>query len=369
MKIAILGTRGIPNQYGGFEQCAEKIAPLLVASGITVDVYCPKNHAYVETKWNDVELIHISSFPWLHAMGSLFYDFFCIVKARKGRYDAVLQLGYSPAGLFYFILQSAGIPIVTNMAGMEWRRSKWGIIAKLIIKYSERLAVRRSQAVIADNIGIKNYIDNRYKINSDFITYGAAPAASGGDRLLCLYNIKPDEYYMLLARFQSDNNIEMILDGYCMSGDTRTFIVVGGTSGKYGRYLLKKYSKIERIIFTGGVYDYPGLCDLRRQCRFYFHGHSAGGTNPSLLEAMSSGARLVAHGNDFNRAVLGGNSLYFNSAEDVRDIIANGIQAYNEEWKKVNLEEISTSYQWEKIARQYLEVLTRVVTHEPRSSA
>lgn len=353
MKIAVLGTRGIPNHYGGFEQCAEKLSPLWVKRGISVDVFCEVKGKLKVNRWKDVDLVAIPDLSNISGLNVVIYDCLSILKVLTKNYNIILQLGYSPAALFYPLLKLKNVKIITNMAGIEWKRSKWGLFARTIIKLCEHMAVHLSDIVVADNIGIKEYLDNKYKIESRLIAYGAEPAPISKKGLLDNYQLYPNEFYMLIARLQPDNNIEMILDGYQLSNSKLPFIVIGGPLGKYADHLHAKYAIDKNIKFLGGIYDYSILCTLRSQARLYFHGHSAGGTNPSLLEAMESGAKIAAYDNIFNRSVLDDGALFFKNENDIVAIIHQELYTDYSTKIRYNKNKIKKQYTWTKIAEQY----------------
>ncbi|HVW58476.1 MAG TPA: glycosyltransferase, partial [Puia sp.] len=168
------------------------------------------------------------------------------------------------------------------------------------------------------------------------------------------YGMDPGEYFLLMARMEPENNIETILDGYAKSTTKMPILVVGGTVNKFSKHLLAKFGEDKRIIFAGGVYDQWKVHCLRSFCRLYFHGHSTGGTNPSLLEAMAGGALIAAHDNVFNRQVLEGNALYFSGPGDITGLVDRlpaGLDAVS--MKKQNLEKILQRYRWPDIIAKY----------------
>lgn len=362
IKLAILGSKGIPNNYGGFEQCAEKISLYFKNTNIPIDVYvyCPISHTYKSDKWQGINLVHIKDYEKYPLISSLAYDYGCVIDAKKRKFDIIIQLGYSPSGLFYKILKKENIPIITNMGGMEWKRSKWGIIARNIIKYSEKLAVKYSDMIISDNLGIKEYIDKKYNIDSKYIAYGAEIPYHINDEYLSKYNLEKESYYLVISRIQKDNNIEMIINGYLKSYSNIPLIIIGSIKNNYGKYLKQKYKYYKNIRFIGGVYELEELNAIRRYCKIYFHGHSAGGTNPSLLEAMAIRCKIVAHNNIFNRYVLQDNAIYFNNDFEVANIINNFDNLYNYDWQINNLENIKNNYQWDSIGEMYLKIILEI---------
>lgn len=357
MKIAILGTRGIPNYYGGFEQCAQIISTYMVKNGHDVTVYNPDDHPFKKKKFSGVKIQRIfSNEKKLSVLNVFLFDFLCLCHALLNKYDIILELGYHPASLFYFINQIKPSIIVTNFAGMEWKRSKWNGSTQKLIKYCEKIAVRKSDAIIADNIGIQDYIKSEYKMDSYFSAYGAELFYDPDEMVLNQYNLKKKKYFMMMARFQKDNNFEMILDGYVMSGRTHPFIVVGDNKNTYGNYLRKKYKDTKTIFFVGGIYDYQTLSSLRWYAQIYFHGHSCGGTNPSLLEAMASNAFIAAHDNQFNKAVLNHNGLFFQNSKNVSKIINSNFDDFRKKSILENKKKVALDYNWDKVCNDYLRI-------------
>jgi glycosyltransferase involved in cell wall biosynthesis len=355
MKIAILGSRGIPNDYGGFEECAEHLAIFLKEMNNEVYVYSTKSHPFKGDMWNGVHLIHIEDFARSSMNTSVLYDFLCLLDVSHRQFDVVIQLGYSPSGLFSIILKVLRVPTITNMAGMEWKRSKWGPLARNVIRLSERLAVRNSDIVVSDNIGVKQYIDEKYGVSSVFIPYGATIPSRFPEEVICKYRLKKGQYMLVIARLQADNNVEMIIKG-CLQAHIEgiPLVIVGALNSEYAKNLKTRYGSNQNIQFVGANYDKEELMTLRKYSFIYFHGHSAGGTNPSLLEAMAAGARIAAFDCVFNRNVLGPCAVFFKDKDDITRIILNIDRIYEGNWIAANRIKITNDYQWNKVGMQYL---------------
>lgn len=362
IRIAILGTRGIPNNYGGFEQCAEKISSYFVQKGHDVTVYNPSEHFYKRDEWNGIKIKRISSNEKkFKSLGTFVFDYLSLKDVLKGNFDVVLELGYSASTFFYNLKRKSRSKIITNMAGLEWKRSKWNTLTKRIIKYCEKLAVEKSNALIADNPGIRDYLLKEYGKESFYIPYGAELFYNPKEEFLKEYGVEKYNYFILIARFQPDNNIEMILDGYVLSKANESFVVVGNYSNNYGKFLKKKYKEYPKVRFVDGIYNYEILSSLRWFSKLYFHGHSCGGTNPSLLEAMASNAYIAAHDNIFNRYVLEGNGFYFRNAEEISSLINNYREDNRDEFIKKNKDKIGTCYNWIEVSEGYLKVIEKVL--------
>jgi glycosyltransferase involved in cell wall biosynthesis len=352
LKIAILGTRGIPNNYGGFEHIAGHLAAGLVEKGHEVTVYSSSRHPYKEKIWKGVNIIHCFDPEYLIGVpGQFIYDLNCILDTRNKNFDIILMLGYTSSSVWGFLYPAHSI-VITNMDGLEWKRAKYSRPVRKFLKLAERLAVLSSRFHIADSPVIKSYLDNEYGINCRYIAYGAAEDTVTDEQVLAGYGIKKQDYFLLMARMEPENNIEMILDGFCMTAIEKPFIVIGNTANGYGQFLLNKYKNEKRIVFTGAIFDEQKAGSLISYCSLYFHGHSVGGTNPSLLEAMALRAPLAIHDNAFNKAVVNENALTFFRAGEVRDLLNAG-RYLNPVHVKNNYDRISAEYSWKQITEQY----------------
>ena len=358
MKIAILGTRGIPNNYGGFEQFAEYLSVGLVEKGHEVTVYNPHFHRCPEDMFHGVAVRYIYNPElWMGASAHFIYDFLCLKDALKEGFDVILECGYHSNAPSYYLMKGRIKPLlVTNMDGLEWMRSKWNRPTRWLIRQLEKLAVNKSHLLVSDNQGIQNYYKNIFNKESAFIPYGAEPVLNFDKSHLQPFSLEEQAYYLLIARLEPENNIETILDGYLISKQTDIpFIVIGNIENKYGNYLKMKYTDTS-IRFVGSIYDKHALDSLRYYASIYFHGHSVGGTNPSLLEAMASQAFIIAHDNEFNGSVCGENAYYFTSKEDVSTLILANRDGDGRERKKMiqqNLRTVYQDYSWNHIVESY----------------
>ncbi|RZJ67902.1 MAG: glycosyltransferase family 1 protein [Flavobacterium sp.] len=356
MKVAILGTRGIPNHYGGFEQFAEFFSVYLVEKGHEVYVYNSHNHPHQEKTFRGVHILHCNDPE--HKMGTFgqfIYDYNCIMDARKRDFDIILQLGYTSNSVWFFLLPKTPL-IITNMDGLEWKRTKYSRPVRQFLKFAERLAAVSSDYLVADSPGIKSYLKNRYGKESTFIAYGAHPFNEPNLQITEQYDVTPGGYNMIMARFEPENNLDMVLEGVAKNPHNPVILVVGNHKTKYGEYLKSKFSAKTNIRFMGGIYNIEHLNSLRYYSNLYFHGHTVGGTNPSLLEAMASQAFVVAHDNEFNKGILGDNGIYFSSADDVDHILSSVKKSDNLHRVRNNYDAIVNKYNWNKINGEYLQL-------------
>ena len=360
MKIAILGTRGIPNNHGGFEQFAEYLSKYLIDQNHKVYVYNSSTHPYQQKTWNGVNIIHCKDFEnRIGTAGQFIYDFNCILDSRKRDFDIILQLGYTSSSIWGWLLPKETV-VATNMDGLEWKRSKYSKPVRKFLKIAERLAIKYSDFLVADSIGIQDYLKEEYKKESEYIAYGAEIFENPNLEVLGTYDVEPYDYDMLIARLEPENNIEVILDGVS-NNNQRTFLVVGKHQTKFGEYLKTKYKDFNHIKFLGGIYNFNHLNNLRYFSNLYFHGHSVGGTNPSLLEAMASNCFIIANNNIFNKGVLEGNALYFDNSEDLDVLLEKRKEEYHymvDENKKKIERELNWSYINNKYEAYLIQCLT-----------
>lgn len=362
LRIAIMGTRGIPNHYGGFEQLAEHLAPGLVRAGHAVTVYNSHNHPFQGKQWEGVKIVHCYDPEFLFgSAGQFIYDLNCILDARERNFDVILQLGYTSSSV-WGLLFPENVVVIYNMDGLEWQRAKYSKLTRKFLLYAERLAVRFSNFRIADSPVIQEYYSRKYGIGTEYIAYGADVFSSADVSVPRAYGVEPGDYLLLMARMEEENNIEMVLNGFRDSSTSRKMLVVGNFSNRHGRYLKDKFSGDARIVFAGAIFEQEKVHSLKALSFLYFHGHSTGGTNPSLLEAMASRALILAHDNAFNRNVLGGDAYYFSSAAGVQEFV-NGFERgeAEEEMLQRNFEKVGERYSWPDVIGKYERFILRSV--------
>lgn len=354
LSIGILGTRGIPNRYGGFEECAEQLAVRLVRKGHRVSVYSPRAHEFRGETWHGVAIIR----RWapetrLATVGQFAYDLACFNDARKRGFDVLLQLGYTSSSVWHRRWPRACRNVV-NMDGMEWTRAKYHRLAKRFLKHAERLAAMHADVLVADSPGIQSHLAEAYRRQAHYIPYGSKVIDSGDDNVPSMYGVSPFAYHLAVARMEPENHIELIIQGCLESGSNQPLLVVGGTSNSYGRSIVSRYGRYAQIRFVGPIYDRPRLDSLRFFSHLYFHGHSAGGTNPSLLDAMGCRALIVAHDNPFNRAVLEDGGVYFDDLASLVAAIRNsGSKLERSDAIERNAERIRSVFNWDLVTEQY----------------
>jgi glycosyltransferase involved in cell wall biosynthesis len=353
-KVAIVGTVGLPAQYGGFETLARYLVEYL-GKYFDFTVYCSgPDYAQHEKSYHEARLCYIP----LRANGaqSIFYDGLSLFDACL-RADVILLLGVSGA-IFLPLANLTGKKIILNIGGLDWQRSKWGRWASQYLHFSERMAVRAATTLIADNDGIAEYLLKTYRRASYLIEYGGdqttQPDLTAAERERYPFLAHP--YAFDVARIQSDNNIEMILEAFSHLSDKDLVLVGNWASSTFGRRLKQRYRGYPNLHLLEAIYDPQELNLLRSHCAVYVHGHSAGGTNPSLVEAMYLGLPIAAYDVVFNRATTENAARYYRDAIELETRMKTMSTA---EWESLRapLREIALRrYCWKTIAAKYASI-------------
>ena len=317
LRIALVGTRGVPAQYGGFETCVEEVGARLAARGHDVVVYCRRRNDDDSTPASDyrgMSLVHLPAMR-RRSLETLSHTGLSVAHLVRHRTDAAIVFNCANAP-FLPVLKARGIPFATHVDGLEWRRAKWGRNGQRYYKQAEKLSVRWSDALIADAVGIADYYRETFDAATNLIAYGAPVVGAGSERL-AEAGLSSDAYHLVVARFEPENHVLEIVKGYVASQATLPLIVVGSApySDEYTREV--REASDDRVRFLGGVWDQELLDQLYANARTYAHGHSVGGTNPSLLRALGAGAPTNAFDVIFNREVLGDAGRYFSTPADL----------------------------------------------------
>ena len=356
MKIAIIGTRGIPNEYGGFEQFADVLSQGLASKGIDVTVYCSANHSYKQKQYNGVKLIHkYDPENKIGTAGQFIYDLMCMLDARKRDFDIIYMLGYTSSSIWQKLIYRKGAIVITNMDGLEWMRSKYKKPVQQFLKFAEKLAVNYSDYLVADSLGIQKYLLDKYRVTSTYHPYGSYCFVNADENCLSKYKLQKYQYDILIARFEPENNIEMVLEAFHLSNVKRELVLVGNYKHTaFGLSMFEKYANDVRIKFMGAIYNQEDLNNLRFYSNLYYHGHSVGGTNPSLLEAMGSHSLICYHNNDFNRAIVENEGFPFLNSSELKNIIEVVNKQAHQNMIETNLNKIETVFKWDLIIENYL---------------
>jgi glycosyltransferase involved in cell wall biosynthesis len=358
MKVAILGTVGIPGRYGGFETLAENLARRHHTGRWLAEltVYCSAE-AYAERTPRYLSAnLRYSRFK-ANGFQSIIYDATTLLDAARSGHDVALLLGVSGAIVLPFIRMFSRMRVVTNVDGIEWRRDKWKGLARHFLRLSEWMAVRFSHEVVADNRGIADHLNDSYGVRATVIAYGGDHALlSGGEtngNAEDTASLAPG-YALALCRIEPENNVAMILKAYASIGKRLVF-VGNWSSSEYGRGLRTTYAAFENLQLLDPIFEPAALHRLRAGADLYVHGHSAGGTNPSLVEMMHFGVPVYAFDCVYNRYTTEDKARYFRSSVDLMRL---AVHATGLDEMGMRLKEISRrAYSWQRIGNDYFELL------------
>lgn len=366
-RIGIVGARGIAN-YGGFETFVAELAPRLVEKGYEVYCSCERDDE-LKKDYKGAKLVYfpikMPSNYQLRKIVEFFYDiYFGFLFTFKC--DVVYFLGFS-ANIFTLFPRLFGKKSLVNMAGVEWERSKFSNFERSLLKFFFKLSVIGSNYVIIDNKKLIDYIGDKHRKKAVYIAYGVneIPELEWDPKIAYSYFkeiIESNEYWLVVARLQPDNNIETIIKGFIESKSKNSLIIIGDYSCeddyKMALANILNDNHDKRIIFAGGIYNLAHLNMFRQNCFGYIHAHSIGGTNPSLLEAMIMKNVIVANDNKFNREVAGETVVYFKNSHDLKykiDMIENNYWNYTK-LKSEAYETVKNKYTWSKITKSYDEL-------------
>ncbi|MHA6669448.1 DUF1972 domain-containing protein [Homoserinimonas sp. A447] len=358
--VRVLGTHGVPAAYGGFETAAENVALFLRDQGWRVVIYCqvPGRGSVTEDEWNGIERVLIPE-PREGWLGTASFDFTSIRHASRHR-DVCLTFGYNTA-IFNVIQRLKRIPNVINMDGIEWSRSRWGRGRQTILWVNERIACWVGNRLIADHPVIEQYLATRARRSKLVtITYGAHAVASAPTTPVTSRGLEPGKYLTLICRPIPENSILELVTAF--SAEERGYhLAVFGTYGDDDEYhRAVRAAASDEVDFVGSIYEPADVAALRFHSLGYLHGHTVGGTNPSLVEAMAAGNAVIAHDNVYNRWVAGDGALYFTGVDDAAQHITTllGSAERRQELAAASRARHEVEFTWEHVAGQYEQVLS-----------
>jgi glycosyltransferase involved in cell wall biosynthesis len=364
LRIAMIGTRGVPAAYGGFETAVEEIGSRLVTRGHRVLVYS-RNISGAAYEGRHYKGMRTFTLPALHRKSAETLSHTGLSVAHSiavARPDVAIVFNAANAP-FLPPLRAAGIPVATHVDGLEWRRAKWGPTGKKYYLWAERRAVQWSDALIADAAGISDYYRRTYDADTEQIAYGAPILDGAGADLLPGW-VHPREYHLVVARFEPENHVLEIIKGFSQSSARYPLIVVGSApfAEQYTAQIADIASNDPRIRLVGRVDDQAELDQLYANAMTYLHGHSVGGTNPSLLRAMGAGVQILAFDVDFNREVAGGLARFWSVPDDIPSLLKEA-EANPEETiaaGEAARERAAERYQWDDVTDRYEDLARRL---------
>ncbi len=366
LSIAMVGTRGVPARYGGFETAVEEVGKRLAARGHSVRVYCRDgNVPETMTSYLGMELVTLPTVR-KRSLDTLAHTGISSMHLIRNRTDVAFVFNSANAP-FLPLLRAAGIPVATHVDGLEWKRAKWGPTGQRYYRNAESAAVRLSDALIADAQGIADYYEREFGAATELIAYGAPILEDvPSDRLVEL-GVEKDRFHLVVSRFEPENHVDVIVEGYVSSDAEYPLLVVG--SAPYADDYIERVRSLaagdERVKLVGGIYDQDLLDQLYGNALTYLHGHSVGGTNPSLLRAIGAGRATIAYGVDFNREVLLEQGRYFLEATDLHELLADAefFEDLTAE-RGERLRQRARDYDWDRVADAYERLAFALVARE-----
>mgnify|MGYP000548402826 CR=1 FL=1 len=352
-KISILGTVGVPAAYGGFETLADNLVVYADQQNLPIglSVYCSGQAGLARYKGAELRYINVGA----NGISSIFYDIAALFSAIKRKDHIILLLGVSGAIILPLIRLISNAQIITNVDGIEWKRDKWSPLAKLFLRVSEYFAVKFSHQVIADNQGIAEHVIKSYGKDCHVIAYGGDHAIDVKPKSVDVE--LPEKYALALCRIEPENNVEMILKAFSEIPDYDLVFIGNWKSSEFGRSMLSTYANYTNLHLLDPIYDTGVLRSIRGTASVYIHGHSAGGTNPSLVEMMHFATPLFAFDCNFNRYTTDDCAIYFSSANELTEKL---IDAEDEELLLVGGKMASIAYEkyrWKQIGKQYFDLM------------
>lgn len=355
MKIALIGTRGVPAKYGGFETCVEEVGKRLVERGHNVTVYCRKSY-YKDrpSVYEGMKLVYLPTMK-RRSLETLLNAVRTLYHASRRPFEVLMVFGVT-AGPILFLPKLFGKKVAINTDGLEWKRAKWGILAKAYFKSAEWFLSKFADRVVTDSPLLREYYKDRYGVDSTCIAYGAPIKKSRSPRLIEALGLRPGEYFLQVTRFEPENNPLLTVQAYNKLNTDKKLVLVGGVKYESDYSGRIKEEASEGVVMPGFIYDQDLLTELWCNSYAYIHGNEVGGTNPALLQSMANGAFVLSVDVPYNREVLGEGGIFYDKNcdslyEKMRWSLENPdkLGAY----KQHALQRIEERYTWEGITDKY----------------
>ncbi len=361
MKIAIMGIRGIPANYGGFETFAEELAPRLVKMGHEVTVYGRSN--MIDYDQDFYKGVRIKILPTISHkyLDTVVHTLVCAVYSFFKPYDVVFICNSANA-LFALLPRLWGKPVVLNVDGLEWKRQKWNWAGKAFYKISEFLATFLPNHIVTDAVDVQRYYEKRFKKQSTFIPYGAPEEKAATHEVLDLYGLEPGEYVLYVSRMEPENNAHRVVRAFEKVHTDKKLVMVGDAPYSHEYIANLKKTKDARIIFTGYVFG-QGYRELQSNAYFYVQATEVGGTHPALVEGMGYGNCILANDVPEHHEVLGNTGVYFSRTEDddLRAKMQMLLDNPNivEQRRRIVTQRVRAKYSWDRVAEQYVDLFKK----------
>lgn len=355
MRIAMLGTRGVPANYGGFETCVEEVGARLASAGHEVTVYC--RSSYFKTRLETHKGMQLVYLPSVRkkSLDTMTHTALSALHACGCGYDAILVFNAANAP-FLLPLRLLGKRMAVNTDGLEWKRAKWGRMGKLFYRISEKVACIMANRLVSDSEGIRDYYAETHGADSSVIAYGAYPCENPPTDLLAGFGLAPRGYFLQITRFEPENHPLETIRAFNTLTTDKKLVLVGGSPYDSDYVRAMRAEAGPNVILPGFLYEKAALDQLWGHCHAYVHGNSVGGTNPALLQTMASGCFTMAADVPFNHDVLADTGVYFErSADALAEKMAWSLAHEDElgDYRRKALARVKSLYDWDVVAGQY----------------
>jgi len=366
INISIVGTRGYPYVYSGYETFVKQLGERLVLKDCNVTVYCHSGLFKIRPKEiKGIKLVYIPTIE-TKVLSQPVHSFLSIIHACFSRPDVILVVN-SANGPFGLLTKLFRIPTAINVDGLEWLRPKWKGLGSIYFKWASKMATLFYDQIINDSDEMRKVYLDLFKRDSKVIAYGANIRKSKNPELINKWNLKQKEYYLAIGRLIPDNNADLIIKGFLKSNSNKKLVIVGDVPYKDSYVSNLKKIKDDRLVFTGYVKDQNILAELYHNCYVYVHGHEFGGTNPTMIKAMAYSCAILALDTVFNKEMLqkGKFGLFFKK-EFLS--VTNSIQYCEKEnilidkFRKESINGITKKYDWDFVSKEYLEIFKSLIS-------
>lgn len=365
LDIGVYGARGIPSTYSGYETFLTALLPALAARGHKITMYCRRGEVPEGGDFSGVRRRFLPAVRTKRA-GTLSHGPIAALVARLRRHDVVLVVNVANA-LYCRFARATGQRIILNTDGQEWLRGKWGPAARRFFRDSAVLAGRSATALVADSVGMRRIYRDEFAADSTVIPYcwtGLEPSESPDRGVFNAIGVRLRSYFLVAGRLNPENNIDKIAEAFAGSSIDQPLVVLG--SANYDSPVFRRLTELarwdERILVVGHIADRTAYATLVTRATGYIHGHSVGGINPSLIEAMGCGARVIALDTEFNREALADTGTYFSSFEDLPDALSVAATGDGAEYRIAARARARAVFSLEVVADAYEELMREVKT-------
>lgn len=371
MSFAIIGSRGFPSTYGGYETLVRYLARYMVAEGHHVTVYCRERNNG-QRAWNTEGVRCVATRGKdTKQFSTLSFGATSSIDASLRRFDAALVLNIAN-GYWMPFLRAARVPFAVNTDGLEWKRAKWSKLGKAVFRTGAELTAKLAPELVCDSQALGDIWEAEFGRTSVFIPYGGEVREPMGDTRIRDLGLETGSYVLSVARLAPENNVELTLDAIELLGDRAPKAVIVG-SANFDNPITSRLEALQergKVLWLGHVADQELLAELWQNAGVYVHGHSVGGTNPALLQALGAGAPTIALDTVFNREVLPFEQhLYPHRADSLAETISRIASNPAEQSALVatGRDAVQSRYQWDDVCERYTRLLLSLARQTRRT--